>query len=119
MRSIVNRTVGKLLVVIALATNQACDRRAPTENHKLLPALANPRADLSPGTLGKYQIPIPPENNRSNHGGGAPYTYTGIRIPAYTAYVIAVNGRVSTTKNPAGTAKARFRGPTMDTTMAL
>lgn len=111
MRSIVNRTAGKLLVVIALVANQGCDRRAPTENHKLTPALTTPQADLSPGTLGKYQIPVPPENNRSNHGGGAPYTYTGIRIPAYTAYVITVNGRVSTTKNPAWYCQGTYSWP--------
>lgn len=99
MRSIVNRTAGTLLLVVALVATQSCDRRAPTENHQLTPALTSPQADLSPGTLGKYQIAVPPENNPSNHNGTAPSTYTGIRIPGYSAYVISVNGRVSTTKN--------------------
>ena len=78
MRSTVNRTAGKLLMVVALLANQGCDRRAPTENHQLKPALTSPQADLSPGTLGKYQILVPPENNPSNHNGAAPSTYTGI-----------------------------------------
>ena len=101
MHSRLNRSAGMLLFLGTLFAAQSCDRHAPTEitRRGLLPT--SPVFDLSPPPLGTYNIPVPPENNFSNNGGSAPWAYTGIRIPGYTAYVITVNGRVSTTKNPA------------------
>lgn len=101
MRSMMKRSRGSLFVLAILIAGQSCDRSSPTETARAR-SLGVPRASFS-SSVGSYQIPVPPETNPVNHGGAVLQSSTGITIPALTAYIVTVNGRVNVAKNPADT----------------
>jgi hypothetical protein len=82
----------KRFLLVVLVCSTGC-RDVPTAPEPLQP----PGSALRSVTQGPFTIPIPPESYPG--GGGLGWTNTGMRVPAWTSYVVTVSGNTTVSAN--------------------
>lgn len=90
------------IVFLAIPLALSCHDAPTTPGSDALAPPHFPARDASPGTpQGPVPIGIPDVNYPG--GGAVGWTATGLTVPAWTSYVVTVDGRTTATRNPAAT----------------
>lgn len=90
------------IVFVAIPLALSCHDAPTSPGSDPLAPPQFPARDASPGTpQGPVQIGIPDVNYPG--GGALGWTATGLTVPAWTSYVVTVDGRTTATRNPAAT----------------